>query len=60
MIRDEFKSLADSNNIEAKEREVFLRKELEIMQEDLDEKDKKIQELEHKLLIVKNKDNYIY
>jgi len=54
MIRDEFKTLADVHDVEAKEREVFLRKELEVLQDDLDEKDKRIKELEHQLEQSKN------
>ena len=55
MIRDEFKTLADVHDVEAKEREVFLRKELEVLQDDLDEKDKRIKELEHQLEQSKNR-----
>jgi hypothetical protein len=48
MVRNELKSVIENNSVEYKEKEVFLRQEIDILQTEQEEKDILLKEYEEK------------
>jgi hypothetical protein len=46
MVRNELKSAAEHSSIQSKEREAFLRKEIEVLNSEIEDRDKKIIEID--------------
>lgn len=54
MVRNELKSVIENNTTECKEKEFFLRSEIEVLQTDIEDKERLYEEIEEKMNISQN------
>jgi len=54
MVRNELKSVIENNTAECKEKEFFLRSEIEVLQTDIDDKERLYEDVEEKMNIAQN------